>query len=253
MVRRRRLFALLLALVAHTALSRETEVIELGHVLPEDVIPALEPLLKPDDGLSVFRNSLVVTADEETLVRLRALVAELDRPLRNLLVSIRRGGDTVTEGGGVSGGGTLSTDGDGRVQVEASRRASTRARSGDQSVRTLEGRPVLIADGQLVPVAGGSYWGGGVGYADVRQGMVVSARVVGEHVHLRVSARSDEVQGGRIQTGDLESEVSGRLGEWIYLGGIARADSQDRTGIATRYSTRGGANESIEIRVELLD
>jgi len=253
MPHRLRLLALLLSLLAATGLAKETEVIELGHVLPEDVIPALEPLLQPDDSLSVFRNSLVVTADQDTLTRLKGLVAELDRPLRNLLISIRRGGDTVTEGGGVSAGGTISTDGNSRVQVQTSRRASTRARGGEQSLRTLEGRRVLIADGQLVPVATSTYWGTGVGYADVQQGMVVSARVVGDRVVLSVSARNDEAQGGRIRTGELETEVSAQLGEWIYLGGVARASSRDATGIATRYGTRGSANESIEVRVELLD
>ncbi|MBP9034225.1 MAG: hypothetical protein KBG29_10045, partial [Pseudomonadales bacterium] len=159
--------------------------------------------------------------------------------------TLRRGDVRIGPGGDTRAGST--------VQIRAGRQVTTRSGSGESSVRTLEGRPVLIRDGALVPLAGEGYWGIGVRYEDVSRGFVVRARVAGEQVLLDIETRNDRVEGGIVRTGALTSSVSGRLGEWIPLGGSSARSESTGSGLTTRYSTRGSSDELIEVRVEALD
>ena len=111
----------------------------------------------------------------------------------------------------------------------------------------------LIRDGALVPLAGNGFWGTGVQYEDVSQGFVVRARLAGDQVRLDIEARNDRLEGGTVRTGALASSVSGRLGEWIPLGGSTAGSESTGSGLTTRHSTRGSADELLEVRVEAID
>lgn len=234
-----RVALLLLVLLAGAGARAELRVFEPRHADAESLLPVVQPLLGPGESASVHGNTLVVNAGAGTLRRIDELLAQLDRPLRNLLISVRQGGPAAGPGSGVRPGG--------------GRRISTRADGGDSSVRALEGRPVLVRAGALVPLAGEGYWGAGVRYEDVSEAFVVRARLAGERVLLDIETRSDRVEGGAVRTGALHTSVSGGLGEWIAVGG-SRAGN-DRTGSApgVSHSTRGDAADLVEVRVEVVE
>ena len=259
-----RLVLLLILCFAGSLAHGELRVFEPRHADPEALLPVVQPLLAAGESASVFGNTLVVNAGAGTLRRIDELLGQLDRPQRNLLISVRRRGSAVEHEQGTAVDATLQR-GDVRigprghpragstVQIRGGRQVTTRSGSGESSVRTLEGRPVLIRDGALVPLAGEGYWGTGVRYEDVGQGFVVRARVAGEQVLLDIETRNDRVEGGIVRTGALTGSVSGRLGEWIPLGGSSAGSESTGSGLATRYRTRGSSDELIEVRVEALD
>ncbi len=259
-----RLVLLLILSFAATLAHGELRVFEPRHADPEALLPVVQPLLGSGESVSVFGNTLVVNAGAGTLRRIDELLGQLDRPQRNLLISVRRGGAAVQQAQGAAVDGTLQR-GDVRigsggntrtgstVQIRGGRQITTRSGSGESSARTLEGRPVLIRDGALVPLAGDGFWGTGVRYEDVSQGFVVRARLAGDQVRLDIETRNDRVEGGTIRTGALNSSVSGRLGEWIPLGGSSAGSASTGSGLTTRYRTRGSSEELIEVRVEAID
>jgi len=257
--------ALLLILSFFAALAHaELRVFEPRHADPESLLPVVQPLLGPGESVSVYGSALVVNAGAGSLRRIDELLGQLDRPVRNLLISVRRGGSAVEHAQGTAVDGSLQrgdvrigTGGNTRqgstLQIRGGSQVTTRSGSGESSVRTLEGRPVLIRDGALVPLAGDAYWGAGVQYEDVSQGFVVRARLAGDQVLLDIETRDDRVEGGTVRTGALSSSVSGRLGEWIPLGGSTAGSESTGSGLTTRYSTRGSAEDLIEVRVEAVD
>ncbi len=257
--------ALLLILsIFSTMAHAELRVLEPRHADPESLLPVVQALLGPGESVSVFGNALVVNAGAGTQHRIDELLGQLDRPQRNLLISVRRGGSAVQHAQGAGVEGTLqrgnvrigpggNTPAGSTVQIRGGRQITTQSGSGESSVRTLEGRPVLIRDGALVPLAGNGYWGTGVQYEDVSQGFVVRARLAGDQVRLDIEARNDRLEGGTVRTGALASSVSGRLGEWIPLGGSTAGSESTRSGLTTRHSTRGRADELVEVRVETID
>lgn len=257
------ILALMLAAGAAPARA-ELRVIELRHATPEALLPAIQPLLAPGEGLSAYRNALIVDADAARLARIEQLVRELDVPLRNLLIQVRRRDSALAEDSGAAVRGRIES-GDVRirtggrpapgadVEIRASRESSTRGRSAEQSLRALEGTPVLIAEGRLVPLAQGGRWGPQIGYEALEQGFAVSARVAGDTVTLEISARDDRVDGGEVRTGALQSSVSGRLGEWIALGGTQSAQRIEGSGIGAYRRTRADDAAFYEVRVELAE
>jgi hypothetical protein len=258
------LVLLLILSVAATLAHGELRVFEPRHADPESLLPVVQPLLGPGESVSVYGNTLVVNAGAGSLRRIDELLGQLDRPLRNLLISVRRGGSAVEHAQGAAVDGTLArgdvrigsggnTQPGSTVQIRGGRQFTTRSGSGESSARTLEGRPVLIRDGALVPLAGDGYWGTGVQYEDVSQGFVVRARLAGDQVLLDIETRNDRVEGGTVRTGALTSSVSGRLGEWIPLGGSSAGSESAGGGLTTRYGTRGSSEELIEVRVEAVD
>ena len=259
-----RLALLLVLSISATVAHAELRVFEPRHADAEALLPVVQPLLGPGESVSVFGNSLVVNAGTGALHRIDALLGQLDRPQRNLLISVRRGGSAVQHAQGATVDGTLrrgnvsigsggNTPADSTVQIRGGRQITTRSGSGESSVRTLEGRPVLIRDGALVPLAGNGFWGTGVQYEDVSQGFVVRARLAGDQVRLDIEARNDRLEGGTVRTGALASSVSGRLGEWIPLGGSTAGSESTGSGLTTRHSTRGSADELVEVRVDAID
>lgn len=260
-----RLVLLLILSFAGTLAHGELRVFEPRHADPEALLPVVQPLLGPEESVSVFGNALVVNAAAGTLHRIDELLGQLDLPQRNLLISVRRGGSAVQHAQGAAVDATLQrgnvrigSGGDTRagstVQIRGGRQITTRSGSGESSARTLEGRPVLIRDGALVPLAGNAHWWGtGVQYEDVSQGFVVRARLAGDQVRLDIETRNDRLEGGIVRTGALTSSVSGRLGEWIPLGGSSAASVSTGSGLTTRHGTRGSSEEMIEVRVEAID
>ena len=231
------------------------------HADVQALLPSVEALLRPGESVSVYRDTLVVNADEPSLQRIEQLLHELDKAPRNLMISLRRRGNAAMQSGGGAIGGTVQS-GDLRitttrapaqgsgVETRTQERVSTASRTGEQSVRALEGHPVRIRDGQLVALGRGGEWAE-IDYAELSEGLAVSARVNGERVTLELSAQNDRVEGNAVRTGSLESTVSGRLGDWIWLGGTTRQGGSHAEGITATASTRSRGEEQYEVRVEL--
>jgi hypothetical protein len=251
---------LVLLLLARGALA-ELRVFELQHTTPESLLPVIEPLLGPYESVSAHRNSLVVNAGEGALTRIEGLLAELDRPQRNLLISVRRRGSAQALHSGTAVSGTLQqgdvsiSTGSGRedsgVELRTVRRSSTHDSEGEQRIRALEGSTVLISDGQLVALATGSVFGPGIGYEALERGFGVRARVSGAQVMLDIETRDERLEGGQIHAGSIVTSVRGALGEWVALGGSQSSSAASGAAIGSGYSTHSAHEQQYEVRVEL--
>ena len=72
----------------------------------------IKPLLKPGDGLSFSGNQLILRTDAQTLGQIRKVIAQIDSPLRNLLISVRlnRSGNRAMQNSSVSGAVIVTAD-----------------------------------------------------------------------------------------------------------------------------------------------
>ncbi len=244
------------------------EVIPLQNALPEDLIPSIKPLLDEGDRVTSHNNNLVVRTTPQRLEQIKSLIAQLDIPLKQLLISVRtdEGGSHSDYGGSIQttitkGDVTISNSGgksktisspNNHTTVQVHKHYGTRGSDNSQQVRSLEGRPVYISDGRLVPlVSGGGYYGPGIEYHDIARGFYATARVHGEHVTLAISRHSDSQENDGIKTGQIDSTVRGRLGEWVLIGSINQSDTQQNRGLAKRYGTTSKNSSQTWIKVEL--
>lgn len=243
-------------LLAPALRAQSLETIQLRFRAAEDILPILQPLVPPGAALSGMGDLLLVRADAATVEQLRAVVATLDRAPRQLLI-------TVGQATNASGGGTTvrssGTVGSGDVQVgvnrppQADTGASVAIRSGTasdgmrnvSSVRALEGHESFIAVGQSRPFTSTTVTQGGffppvvtqtTDFRDVQAGFYATPRVNGERVTLEISPRQQRVTDGRqptVTTGSVVTTVSGRLGEWIQIGGSSAVETTSRRSLGT--------------------
>ena len=259
-------------LACAVALAQELTIIDLRHRRAEDVIPVVQPLVEPGGVVSGVDTKLLVRTSPANLAQIRAAVESIDRPQRQLLITVGQGTVTDTSTGRARGSATI---GNGDVQVGVNRPPSSQSgvqasvRGGSQqaslrnlsSVRTLEGSETWIAVGQSVPFTTTTVtpgWGGAVQrsttFRDVSSGFFATARLNGDLVTLEISPRQQQFQpsrtGGTVQAQGANTVVNGRLGEWMQVGAVREASSGSETGVLVWGRQTGSAEYSAWVKVD---
>ncbi|MDO9372043.1 MAG: hypothetical protein Q7U07_05570, partial [Gammaproteobacteria bacterium] len=130
-----------------------------------------------------------------------------------------------------------------------------------QQVQVLEGSAAFIEIGQSIPVAERTVEGGGITdprlynsitYKNVTAGFSILPRVNGSTVTLEVApqrAAPSAQGGGSIDIAQMHTTVSGKLGEWIDIGGAVQEQSSDSSEILS--STRSLRNEGHRVFIKV--
>ena len=280
-------FIVMSALLALPALA-EVEIIPLRHRTVDQVLPVLQPLVERGGALSGMQNQIIIRASAANIADLKRVLAAIDTPVRRLLISVRQeqsGGGSRRElaaGGTVSsGGGRVSIGSDAPRQpglgVRAGEALSVRAgetlsvRAGEteirgdeqitQQVQTIEGSPALIRIGNetALPVRSitttpfGTVVRDNVAIREANTGFAVLPRLAGDRVTLELNPQREVPgPGGTVQSQRLVTTVSGRLGEWIELGGLAQTQSSQRSGILADTRERRDESRRVWVKVEEL-
>lgn len=228
------LLLLLGACLGRPAWSQSLEIIELHHRTAADVLPVLQPLLEPGGALSGQDYQLFARVSKANLAQLRQALVAIDQAQRQLVIAVRNSTRQQIEREHASLRGQIGPA-QGSVSVQATQSDDQRAGDGVATVRVVEGGTASIANGRSVPivtafaVGGGRrpYAAGALEYRDVSSGYLVTPRLAGEHVTLQIDQQSQQPTDGRggVATQSLSTQVSGRLGDWIALGGISESSS----------------------------
>ena len=234
-------FLLVVLLFASSAFAQSSlEVIQLRHRTAEQVIPVLRPLLEPGGALSGQYSQLIVRTSPGNLAQIRAVLDSIDQPARRLMISVRFDAAQESARSGVQTDARISNRGSSaNLRIEDSR--SSRSEQVDQRIQVLEGGQAYISTGEARI------------YGQAGTGISVMPRVSGNSVTLDIAAQQDAfTRGGAIQGERAVSTVSGRLGEWIELGGASGASSRAHSGILSSRERSMAGNRGIWVKVEEL-
>ena len=260
------------------------EVITLGYRQADEVIPLLRPLLASGGTLTGTNNKLIVRTTAANLAELKQVLAVVDARPRQFVISVRQssmaeaGRGTGTVSGTVSAGsnaqvtvpappGTrrdpgvvVQSEGD-SIEGRALSSRSAQDSSVTQTVRVLEGNSAFIRTGHSVPVTstrsnrtpGGTQITQSTDFANADTGFYVIPRVSGDRVTLEISTARDRVRSpdtGAVNIQRASTVVSGRLGEWIAVGGSSETSERSRSELLSQrhYSSRD--ERSIMLKVE---
>lgn len=264
------------------------EIITLRYRSSAEVLPVIQPMLARDGTATGLQNQIVVRTTAANLEEIRRIVAVIDREPRRLVITVRDdiGAESMRQGGGVSGtvgGGDVRVTvpggvprdgagvslGDGQNRVDT-RVVDTRAAGsgrGTQSVQVLEGNSAYIRTGESRPmpqrqvlrtVVNGRVVEQVVestSYREAVTGLWVLPRLNGDRVTLELAPQReafDNRRPGVVQSGSMLTTVSGRLGEWMELGGVDRSSSFESGTIAGRTSSTTSERRSTWVRVDEL-
>lgn len=263
-----------------------TEVVTVGYRPVEEVVEILRPLVPSPGGISGAYGKVVIRTTPENMREVKEILATLDKAPANLLISVRhtltseverdlaevygevRGGDVSvsagSRGGGnrglvVSGGGE---DARARARIERTQRASDDTNV--QRMRVLEGKEAFIQAGQSVPYAERNVVVTGQGVTTIQDSVSYRNVTSGFYVRPRLNAddrvtveifpqRNTLARGGRIDTREASTVVSGRLGRWMEIGGVDQSSSSSRRGIGSSTRSASSAGHTIYLKVDKLD
>jgi type II secretory pathway component HofQ len=271
--------ALALSLAPVRAQQTVLEVIPLKYRNAEEVIAVLRPLMPPAATLTGMNNKLIVRTTPANLAEVKQILATLDAAPRRLMISVRQDAELErrTRGGQVSGRveigdnaairvpGTPTPPG-ATVRVEGvqGKVYSSEAQNTDriaQQVQVVEGAQAYIRVGQSVPVSTAQVTEGAGGrrtlrtteFRDVDTGFYVRPRVSGDQVTLEIFSAADRLRSPATAAADIQrvrTVVSGRLGEWIEIAGIAQQGSRADAGLLSRSSDAARDDRRVLLKVD---
>ncbi len=255
--------ALALTLALHAKADElQLEIIPLKHRLVEDVLPLLQALVLPGGTISGMNNQLIVRTTPANLREITQVLQQVDKASRRFKIYVRQTNALQADVQGQSLGGRYSPATDARLQYRAY--ATHRSDEVDslQFVHAVEGQPALISSGQAVPMANpalipgafGAYLDRRVQYRDITTGFNVVVRAVADRITLQVTPHQDRLRrddvAGSVDISSATTTVSGRLGEWLELGGVDEAYRDDSGAILHNTHQRNTQARSVAVRVE---
>lgn len=255
---------ILLCLLSLPALADRIEVIQLQGRSANDIIPIIQPLLDPDTGLSAQGYKLIVRGSEQTISQVHELVSQLDHAPKQLVISLRRGGRSIHNDNELSASGTIKS-GDTRLSINNEHENNIRLRESRRSINNnstrrihvTEGHQAFIQTGQLVPVGERNVDRFGnqrssVQYKNASSGFYVLPRLAGDNVNLDILQNNVSIDRHGRQRFNVQrsgTTLSGKIGEWISIGGVTQRSSQSNTGIL--HSTTRGANSDSQLYIKV--
>ncbi len=253
-------------------------IVTLQHRSVDEVLPALRPLLAPGGQLSGINDKLLIRTQADNLQVLREALAAIDTPPMRLRIEVRSGRSGREQGFDAGIGGELrrgdvgvrlpgQVPGTGaRIEIGSVRAGvseSTRSvrRDSTQFIETRDGGTATLFVGSSVPLAfrqvfiqaDGVRVVRGTTYRDVGQGVAVRPSVLGQRVRLVLSPEASALASdGQIEVMRLETEVEGRLGEWIAIGGASATTVETESrgvAIGSTSSTDSQSDAAFWVRV----
>jgi type II secretory pathway component GspD/PulD (secretin) len=275
--------------VAGWAIAQATvlEVIPLRYRTAPEVIPIIQPMLAREGSVSGLQGQLIVRTTPANLEEVKRILASIDTLPRQLLITVRQDADvdrsrssaevSGSVGGehgrvtvppvshGTRGANVTIREGDNRVRANVIENRSVESDRNTQSVRVMEGREAFVGTGQSVPVRERQVRRvvingqlveqvvDGTQYLDVTTGFYVRPRLAGDRVTLDISPQreslSREVRGG-VDVQSVVTTVSGRLGEWMEIGGIGQDASGQQSVLLGRSSSTVRDSRRVLVKVD---
>lgn len=245
------------------------EIIALQHRTVEEVLPSLRPLLEPGGALTGMHGNLILRASSANRAQLKQALVALDVAARQLRISVRQSLAGQRDARSLDVYGSAATD-HARLRLPSPERGGTRATIGNdhahigvrlddqaldavsrvsQQIRVSDGERALIHAGIDLPLTlretvltpYGRSVRESVVYQHIGSGFYAVPRVLGERVTLDIHPVQQMLttSPGVVVGQELRTSVSGRLGEWIELGGgsdDARQTERRLTGQARSVS-----------------
>lgn len=258
----KRWLMLLLLLFSFSAAAQELEIIQLRNRTVDQIVPVISPLVEPGGSVSGMNDQIILRASRRNIAQIREVLATLDTPPRNLLVRVSNdlSQENEREGAALSGRIELGQGGNTRIRGRAYESVSTGSQNTSQRIQVMEGGSGYLMVGRSLPVPfrqvvmgpNGAVVSENLVYRDIGSGLVVTPRVAGDRVTLEISPQFDRERGrlGGADIQRLSTTVSGKLGEWIELGGSSQEESGRERGYTSYAKTRGRDNRSVWLKVE---
>ena len=267
---------LALMLLASAAQAASITTIQLNNRPAAEVIPIVKPMLGAGEVITGSGYKLFLRASPQSLEQVREIIDALDTAAKMLQVSVFQGSEQELENRSVSGNlqidngstsvgigignsnknqsaGSISyNSGNVSGDINASSTHQHQSSNPVHQLRVSEGTEGFIQTGKQIPYLTGYR---STEYKDVTTGFYVLPRVRGGMVTLQISPfKNSLTQTGRgsIETQSARTTITGRIGEWLPLGGVTEKSKRSQSSIVSSSSSKSQSQHSIWIKADLI-
>lgn len=282
-------FALLTLLTGSVQASSDEQVSEIYETyMPADkLVPVLQPMLGVNDRITAYHNKLLVKAPRERQEKLLEMLQEIDRPLRNLLISVRYSNQLDNQinrnsadiqysdaNKGVRiGGDDDSHQGDNVVVYKGSSRDSkiqtrvvtrdhfsTRNDNITQQIRVLEGQQGFLQVGEerpetsyvfISPYAASA----STEYRMVGNGVYVIPQILKDKIRLELYTTNQRRSGKnqqQVQTTEAQSVLLVEPDVWTPFAGASVQSNTSGDSFTTSTRNLKQGNQGLELKVTIV-
>jgi len=275
----KKLFGLILLLVSINAWSGMIiETIPLSHRTAEDILSAIEPMLDEDGSLTAHGYNLIIKSTPANIKQIRTLIKDIDINPKQLRVSVSYldqshqndtarsvAINTTNQNGQIElidpkqqDSGKLSVGND---KIKSTRRIyqtqSKRTKNSVQVMTIVEGYWGSISMGQAIPITTRSRNPDGtvtvsVRYDRIMTGFRIKPHTNGDNVTLTIQQQrqSPNQDTTTFDSSEIKSVVSGKLGQWLFIGGTDHSENLNQSGLTYRTRVRSTNVNQLWVKVE---
>ena len=252
------------------------ETIQLQHRPSNEIIPIVQPMLAPDASVTGSGYKLFIKSTPENLDQIKALLKDIDIDPNLLRIYVSMGDpsgsspakgrqSTRTETHGSIEIGSPDTKSDDELTVGDDRKKfdtriyqteKSKNKPGIQVMSVTEGYWASISMGQSIPFVTRTRNPDGtvtesVTYQQILTGYQVMPRIHDDTVTLAIRPfQQSTPDNTSIETTEMQTTVTGKLGEWIYIGGTNQEENLNNSGIA--YQTRIRSTDINQVWVKVV-
>jgi len=258
----------------------ELQVIPLNYRSAVEVIPLVIPMIDESAVITGSGYKLIVRATPQQINDIKIILKEIDRPLQQLIISVRQNQHVTGEKDRQGIAGNIGSDksrvqfgnparrgnltvqyqnNDDVIQGHTGQRDTMLDDHISQQVRTISGRPAFIAIGQSIPIPQQQTIIRGhqiirtqtTDYHDSNTGFYVTPRVHGDQVTLQISTQREQPIGYQVESSRIATSVRGKLGEWIALGSSNENASKSASTMFQNRQSTNNKLRNVSVRVTL--
>ena len=258
----------------------QIETIDLQSRPAAEVIEILRPMVQRGGSIAGTGYKLIIKSSPENIEQIKSLLADIDTAPLQLLISVSmdrhtvatdqrqsqrvvikgdKGHVSIGESSRQAEGGQIHFDNN-RIKYDARlfENRNQQDTPAIQQVRVTEGLWATIGTGQAIPITTRQRNADGTvtettTYQNVTSGFQVMPRVNGDNVSLSIRPQQQSISsqgGGVYNTTGMETTVTGKLNEWIKLGGVVSQTNSSQRGITYRTHVRDADLSQMWVKVE---
>lgn len=247
------------------------EIIDLDSRSAAEMVPIIKPFVEPGGTVTGLNYQLIIRTSPYNLEEIRELIARFDNPPKKLMIYVRQGSIAnqnrrynSIETDAMVGKRTRvivgTPDSSGTIRYRVKDATTQSKQDTTHHLQTIEGHPAFIQTGKATPIQEYSSTNNGgktqqkitTRYRNSTSGFYVTPRVNGQQVTLHISPNREREGrvSGTFDTSYADTTVTGRLGEWMSIGGVNQHQAQSTSGILKQRSTSSQENQSMQALVE---
>ncbi len=214
------------------------------------LVPLIQSQLGQGSSAQAYQNQIILNASAEETAKIKALLQQVDKAGRQLLITVKKQGDAALSQQQNNTQVSVRKQGNSRTETRVSTTIIGASASGQgygqQSVRATEGLASFISIGNNRLYQDGDQ---GQAWQPANTGFYITPFIHGDNVNLQIKQFDNHhLSEQQIAQQQLNSTVTGLLNQWILIGAI-NSESQQRQRLNTQTQQ---SNSQIYVKVELL-